>query len=134
MRLHAPKGFALGAPIRMRTKNGKYTGAVGEITEWDPPRRYAHTFRFTNFNDAPCMCIYDLEEVAGGVNFTLTCENVPVGTRTAKQMTGGGKMIVNTLKTIVETGRPSLLTRLLYAMFRVMEPMSPKRTRSENWP
>jgi len=107
---------------------------VGEVLEFDPPRRYAHTFRFTNFNDPPCKVIYDLKEVAGGVEFTMTCDDIPKGTKTAKQMVQGGNMIVKTLKSIVETGKPSFGIRMLYTMFKVMEPFSPKSTRTENWP
>ncbi len=133
MRLHTD-GLRLGGHIRMRTPDGKYTGVVGEILEFDPPHRYGHTFKFTNYNDPPCKVFYDLKEVAGGVEFTLTAEDVPVGTKTAKQMTSGADFIVKTLKAIVETGKPPLGTRMLYAMFRLMGPFSPKSTLSEHWP
>ena len=133
MRLFTP-GLAPGAPMQMRTKSGKLTGAVGRVLEFDPPHRYAHTFRFTSYDDPECQVIYDLKEVTNGVEFTLTLKNMPAGTRTAKDMKGGGTMIVNTLKAIVETGRPKLGTRLLYLLFAVTEPFSPKRLRSENWP
>jgi uncharacterized protein YndB with AHSA1/START domain len=128
-------GLRPGGQVRMRTKSGKYTSVVGEVLEFDPPRRYAHTFRFTNYDDAPCRVIYDLrEEGPGRVRFTLTVLDMPAGTKTAKQMKQGGTMIVNTLKAIVETGRPSLGTRVLYMLFKVLEPLSPARTKSENWP
>lgn len=133
MRLHTP-GLKPGAPVRMRTKNGKYTGVVGDVLEFDPPRKYSHTFKFTNYDDPPCTVIYELKEVTGGVEFTMTLDDMPKGTKTAKQMVQGGQMIVNTLKAVVETGKPPLGTRMLYAMFSLMEPMSPKATRSENWP
>ena len=50
-----------------------------------------------------------------------------IGTKSAKQMIQGGTMIVNTLKAVIETGRPSLGTRALFALFRVMQPFTPKR-------
>jgi hypothetical protein len=79
--------------------------------------------------------IYELDESEGGVDFKLILEDLPAGTVTAKQMKQGGTMITKSLKAIVETGRPPLLTRCLYAMFRWMEPlMAPKRSRVENWP
>lgn len=127
-------GLKPGAPIRMRTRSGKFTGVVGEVLEFDPPRRYAHTFKFTQYDDPPCKVVYDLREMQGGVEFTLTLLDVPKGTRTAKDMTQGGTMIVNTLKAIVETGRPTFGTRMLYVLFGVMERFSPAKTRSENWP
>jgi uncharacterized protein YndB with AHSA1/START domain len=127
-------GLRPGAPIRVRTKSGKYTPIVGEVLEFDPPRRYAHTFRFTQYDDPPCKVIYELREVPEGVEFTLRVEDVPAGTRTAKQMMQGNTLIVNTLKAVVETGRPSFGVRLLYRLFRLLEPLSPKRTKTENWP
>ena len=84
MRLHTD-GLKMGGQIRMRTDDGRYTGVVGEILAWDPPHRYGHSFKFTNYDDPPCYVFYDLVEVEGGVEFTLTAEGVPVGTKTAKQ-------------------------------------------------
>jgi uncharacterized protein YndB with AHSA1/START domain len=133
MRLHTTT-LGPGAPVRMRSANGKFTAIVGDVLEFNPPHRYAHTFRFTNYDDPPCKVIFDLKEVEGGVEFTMTLEDVPAGTKTAKQMKQGSQMIVNSVKAIVETGRPSLGTRLLYRLIRALEFLNPKRTRSENWP
>ena len=123
-----------GSKLAMRTPDGKYTGVVGEILEVVPHKRFSHTFRFTNFDDPECVVIYDLEEVESGVQFTLTIENLPEGTKTAKQMVQGGTMIVNTLKAVMETGRPSFGTRMLFILFKLMGPFSPKRCLSKNWP
>lgn len=132
-RMHVGR-LQAGSKLAMRSPDGKYTGVVGEILEVDPPRRFAHTFRFTSLDDPPCKVIYDLEEVAGGVQFTLTIEDLPEGTKTAKQMVQGGTLIVNTLKSVIETGRPSAGTRMLFALFKLMAPFTPKRCRSEHWP
>lgn len=126
--------LAAGSKLAMRTPDGKYTGVVGEILEFDPPRRFVHTFRFTAYDDPPCKVVYDLEPVAGGVQFTLTIEDLAPGTKTAKNMLQGGTMIVNTLKAVMETGRPRLGIRLLFVLFKLMQPLSPKKCRSENWP
>jgi uncharacterized protein YndB with AHSA1/START domain len=127
-------GLKPGGQIRMRSPSGKYTGVVGEVLEFQPPHRYVHTFRFTQFDDPPCTVIHELKEVDGGVEYTLTHENLPAGTKTAKQLNQGGPMICNTLKAVVERGRPSFGVRLLYVLFKVLEPLNPKRCRSENWP
>jgi len=126
--------LAPGSRLAMRTPDGKYTGVVGEILEIDPPRRFAHTFRFTNLDDPECRVTYDLEEVEGGVQFTLTVTDLPVGTKTAKQMVQGGKMIVNTLQRVIETGKPDLGTRLLFGIFGLLAFTTPRRCLSENWP
>ena len=97
-------------------------------------QRFSHTFKFTGYDDPACKVIYDLEQVEGGVQFTLTIENLPAGTKTAKNMVQGGTMIVNTLKRVIETGRPSFGIRMLYVLFKVMGPLSPKRCKSELWP
>lgn len=68
------------------------------------------------------------------MEFTLTVTEVPEGTKTAKQMAQGGNMIVNTLKRVIETGKPSFGIRMLYGLFKVLEPISPKQCRSEHWP
>lgn len=127
-------GLKPGGKVRMRTKNGKYTLVAGEVLEFDPPHRYSHTFRFTGLDDPPCKVTYELKEVAGGVDFTLIVDDMPSGTKTAQQMQQGGTMIVNTLRAVVETGRPSFGTRMLFVLFKVMEPFNPKRSRSEHWP
>jgi uncharacterized protein YndB with AHSA1/START domain len=132
-RMHT-NGLRPGGKIAMRSPNGKWTGVVGEILEFDPPRRFAHTFKFTHLDDPPCKVIYELKEAPEGVEFTLTVDDMPAGTKTAKQMLSGGKMIVNVLKHMVEHGRPSFGTRLIFGLIKVMSPLSPKKCRSENWP
>ena len=132
-RMHTD-GLKPGGQIRMRTDSGKFTNVVGEVLEFDPPHRFSHTFKFTTYDDPPCTVTYELKEVSEGVEFTLSVDNMPAGTKTAKQMTRGGDFIVKTLKEIVENGQPSFGTRMLYTVFKVMEPFSPKSSRTENWP
>lgn len=126
--------FEPGAKLAMRSANGRWTGVVGEILEHEPPRRFAHTFKFTNYDDPECIVEYDLVPDGDGTTFTMTIRDLPVGTKTAKQMVQGGTMIVNTLKAVLETGRPGLGTRMLFVIFKLTAPLSPKRCRSENWP
>jgi len=130
--LHTP-GLQVGAPIRMRNKSGKYTTVVGEVVEFDPPNRYAHTMKFTAYEDPVCTVVYDLEKVGDGVDFTLTIKDVAEGTKTAKDMLRGGPFITKTLKSIIENGQPSLGTRMLFRMFGLMEMFTPKKSLSSNW-
>jgi uncharacterized protein YndB with AHSA1/START domain len=133
MRLATP-GLAPGAPMQMRTASGKYVGIVGEVLEFDPPRKYSHTFKFTQFDDPPCIVTFELHPVTNGVEFTMTLDNLPPGTKTAKQMVSGGSMIINTLKAIIETGRPKLGIRMLYRLFGLLEGLTPDRCKAEHWP
>ena len=127
-------GLKPGGQIRMRSASGKTTGVVGEVIEFDPPHRYVHTFQFTQFDDPPCTVIHELRETPDGVEYTLTHTNLTPGTKTAKQMNQGGPMICATLKAVVETGRPAFGVRILHVLFKLLEPFSPAKCRSENWP
>lgn len=126
-------GLEPGGAVQMRTASGKYTSMVGHVLEFAPPTRFVHTLAFTMNGDPESIVEYDLTEDGDEVVFRLTA-HMPPGTKTAKQMMQGGTMIVNTLKRIVETGRPSLGIRMLYGLFKVLEATTPKRCRAENWP
>ncbi|MCO6437173.1 MAG: SRPBCC domain-containing protein [Phycisphaerae bacterium] len=137
-RLHT-NGLKPGGKMQMRSANGKYVIVVGDVLEFDPPHRFSHTFKFTTLPDPPCKVTYDLKEVSDSVEFTLTVDDMPKGTQTAKHMTTGGKTIVDTLKVVVETGKPPFGVRFGYAMQAVMGPfvmpfIFGKKCHSENWP
>ncbi len=127
-------GLKPGAQIRMRTDCDKYTGVVGEILEVDPPYKFSHTFKFTHVDDPPCKVTYELKEVDGGVEFTLISEDMPAGSKTEKSMVGGSAIIVATLKGMIEDGKPPFKSRFILLMCRLTKWMTPKRSRSENWP
>lgn len=126
--------LAPGAPMRMRTPDGKYTGVVGEVLEITPPFRYVTTFKFTNFDDPVCKVTHELREVDGAVEYTLTSEDIAVGTKTEKQMQQGGAFITKTLKGLVENGKPPLSSRLILCMISLFSWTTPQICRSENWP
>ncbi|WP_370335229.1 SRPBCC domain-containing protein [Parvularcula marina] len=127
------QGLTVGQPMAMETPNGKYRSVVGKVLEFTPPHRYSHTLKFTNFGDAPCTIVYDLKEVEGGVEFTLTTLGAIPGSKTAKSMAQGGKFIVETFKSVVETGKPSFGTRMMLGMMGMMGPFTPKVCLTENW-
>jgi len=126
-------GLAVDEPMAMETPNGKFRSVVGTVLEFDPPNRYSHTFKFTGYDDSPCTVAYELKSVEGGTQFSLVTTNVPAGTKTEKGMAQGGPFIVNTIKSVVETGRPSFGTRLLLSLVGLTQPFTPKQCRSENW-
>ena len=128
-------GLEPGGTICMRSADGKLTAVVGKVLAVEPRRLLSHTFRFTTYDDPECVVTYELQEKDGGVDFTLTCSNLPPGTKTEKQMRQGGPMIVKTLKSVVETGKPPFGVRMLYLLFKLLAPFTnPERCRSEHWP
>jgi uncharacterized protein YndB with AHSA1/START domain len=128
------KGLVPGNRMQMRTVSGGHTIVEGQVVEYEPPRRFAHTHRFTQHDDPVCKVVYDLKPVAGGVEVTLTVEDIPEATKTGREMQRGGMFILNNLKSIVETGRPPVGTRVMYALFGALEFVLPGRTKTENWP
>ena len=132
-RMHTT-GLARGGRLQMRTASGGHVMVDGDVLEYSPPHRFAHTHKFTNHDDPVCRVTYDLKSVPGGVEVTLTVDDVPVGTKTADEMQKGGMFILNNLKSIVETGRPTFGARAMYAMFGAMEFVLPARTKTEHWP
>ena len=130
----AGTGLVRGRRMQMRTVSGKYAVVRGEVMEVDPPRRFVHTHQFTAHGDPFCTVVYDLKKVEGGVEVTLTVDNIPAGTKTENEMMKGGDFILKNLKAIVETGRPPFGTRLMYAMFGALEFVLPAKSKSENWP
>lgn len=131
--LHA-QALEPGRVIQMRTASGRKVIVTGEVVEYDPPHRFVHTFRFTQYDDPPCTVTYELKPVAGGVEVSLIVDNLPVGTPTGKNMESGSKAILETLKQVVENGRPKLATRLMYTVFGTMEFVLPKRCDARHWP
>ena len=127
-------GLKQGAPVRMQSKDGRFTTVTGEVLTFEPPYRYSHTFRFTQFDDPWCTVHYVLKEVDGGTEFTLINENVPAGTKTEKYMTQGGDFITANLKALVETGKPTTGGRFALAMMGMFGVFTPARCKSENWP
>ena len=76
---------------------------------------------------------YELKETPEGVEFSLITTNVPAGTKTEKGMAQGGKFIVETFKSVVETGRPSFGGRMMLGMMGLFQPLTPKVCKSGNW-
>ena len=64
-------GLAPGRKMQMRTGTGKHVLVEGEVVEFDPPRRFVHTHRFTQYDDPVCQVAYELKPVADGVEVTL---------------------------------------------------------------
>jgi uncharacterized protein YndB with AHSA1/START domain len=132
-RMHTT-GLRPGGRIQMRTVSGGHVIVDGEVIEYDPPRRFVHLHKFTQHDDPVCKVTYELKPVAGGIEVTLTVDDVPAGTKTERGMAKGGDFMLANLKAIVETGRPPLSTRLMYFAMGALEFMLPARTRTENWP
>ena len=127
-------GLAPGGRLQMRTGTGKHVLVVGEVIDFDPPHRFVHTHRFTQYDDPVCQVAYELKPVGSGVEVTLRVRGMPAGTRTAKSMQQGGDMILKIAEGDCGNRPAATGTRLMYAALGLLEFVLPRRTRSEHWP
>jgi len=130
----AEDGLKPGKPMRMVSADRKFAIVVGEVLDFSPPHRYAHTMKFTQYPDAPCTVIYELKEVDGGTDFTLITDGVPAGTKTEKSMVPGGVFITENLKALVEAGKPKFAAQMIMAIGPMLSFTVPKICRIEHWP
>jgi len=127
-------GLELGAPIRMRTPNDKYTGVAGTVLEFDPPHRYSISFKFTHLDDPPCKLTYVLKEVDGGTEFTLIQEEMALGSKTEKTMNQGVNFVLQTLKADAEDRPLPFMSKFILFLCAITTPFMSKKSLKENWP
>jgi uncharacterized protein YndB with AHSA1/START domain len=131
-------GLEPGSSYQMRTPDGRYVNAIGEILEYEPPNRLKQTVRFARSDDPPVTATYEITEAAqGGVNLIVTVEDIPTGTKSGKGWKGSGgvEFIAKTVKQVVEHGQASVSTRVMYRFFDLIGSLgNPKRTAVEHWP
>lgn len=126
-------GLAVGRPMRMVSKDGKYVIAFGEVLDLTAPTRFSHAITFAMAPDeAPGITTYELREVPGGTEVTLISEVIP-GTETAK-MGNSGKFIANNLKAQLETGKPTFGGRMVALLSPLAAMFTPRSCRVSNWP
>jgi uncharacterized protein YndB with AHSA1/START domain/DNA-binding transcriptional ArsR family regulator len=83
----------------------------GEVLESDPPRRLAHTWRALYdpelAADAPSRVAWDIEPVDAAVSkLTVTHDGFEGETATYRSVAGGWDLVLDGLKTLLETGQP----------------------------
>ena len=126
-------GLKPGQKMRMVSKDRRHAIVFGEVKEFNPPHRYSHTMSFTqNEGEEPAFTTYDLKEIPGGTEVTLTTLVDPA-TKTGK-MVASGSFITDNLKAVVETGKPNFMGAMIMAMNPLMGFMTPKVCRIEKWP
>lgn len=127
-------GLKTGARMRMVHPNRKFAMVVGEVLAFEPPHRYAHTFKMTNLKDDPCQVTYELREKDGGTEFDLIIERAIEGSELHKQMIGGQDFIAKNLKSIAETGKPAFSGTMVTLMSPLAALFSKAEQRIEHWP
>jgi len=127
-------GLKPGEKMRMLHPNGTIAMVVGEVLEFDPPHRYAHTFQMTNIDEPPCVVTYELLEKDGGTEFSLIITDAIEGSKLHKEMLGAQGFISKNLKALAETGRPAFSGRMVGLLGPVIGLLAKKHQRIEHWP
>jgi uncharacterized protein YndB with AHSA1/START domain len=127
-------GLKPGAGYRMVHPNKKIAMVVGEVLAFEPPHIYAHTFQMTNIDEPPCKVTYELKEMDGGTEFSLTIENAIEGGKLIKEMASAQGFIGTNLKTLCETGKPAFSGCMVGVLSPIFALFTNKSQRVENWP
>ena len=84
----------------------------GKIIEADPPNKLVHSFQHTGNHTGsgdysePSRVVYEIEEMGELVKLTLTHNDFKGDKETYESVGGGWPMIINSLKSLLETGKP----------------------------
>ncbi|MEH2471926.1 uncharacterized protein YndB with AHSA1/START domain [Nitrobacteraceae bacterium AZCC 2161] len=80
------------------------------ILESDPPRRLSYSwlsvFDEEMKKERPSRVTFVLEPSSGAVKLTVTHEGFAEGSKTLPSISGGWPMVLSSLKSILETGKP----------------------------
>jgi uncharacterized protein YndB with AHSA1/START domain len=110
------KAYWFGTELRSDWKVGSpfalvmdgTTSDVGEILEFDPPRRLSYTFQHVlmeEFRNAqPTKVAFTLEPHGKFVKLTLTHEGFDGAPKLLKAISNGWPAIISSLKSLLETG------------------------------
>jgi uncharacterized protein YndB with AHSA1/START domain/DNA-binding transcriptional ArsR family regulator len=103
-----------GAALAYRYPDGKLA-AEGTIIESLPPRKLVHTFSATwdeaVAGDPPHRVTWTIEPLGDVCRLTVEHEGFAGETATLKSVQGGLSIILDGLKTLLETGKPLMTTR-----------------------
>lgn len=99
--------WKVGSPFRF-AKQGK-PGVEGKVLESDPPRRLTYSWDGCSpeaRSERTSRVTFDLEPRGNVIKLTVTHDNLDEGGKTFRDISGGWPMVIASLKSILETGRP----------------------------
>lgn len=122
-----------GSKLRYYSPSRKRVFVVGEIVEVAPPRRFAHTWKFTMSPDIPTLVTWELSELPNGAcRVKLTHSRWTDAAKMYKNVVKTWQEILRLLKLELETGDIDMKAKLMYSMFGAFEFMLPKTTTVEH--
>ncbi len=104
--------LAPGGKIQFVTEAGE-SAVEGEVVEFNPPTRFVHTWR-VNYNaemhlEPPSRVTWDITPMGDTTLLRMTHDGFDGETATYKSISQGWAPILNSLKSLLETGEPLVL-------------------------
>jgi uncharacterized protein YndB with AHSA1/START domain len=103
-----------GSPWKLQTPDGR-TADSGEVVEFEPPRRYAVTWRHElnaeTAKEGYSRMACELEPQGTAVKLTIAHEMPVANSKLIEGVSGGWPMILASLKSLLETGESIEETR-----------------------
>jgi uncharacterized protein YndB with AHSA1/START domain len=88
---------------------------IGKVLESDPPRRLCYSWapqKEHSRHERISRVAFDLEPRGTVVKLTVTHDNLDEGGKTLRDISGGWPLVIASLKSLLETGRPLPSTAL----------------------
>jgi uncharacterized protein YndB with AHSA1/START domain len=100
--------WTVGAPVTFWF-DGK-VGDSGEVLECEPPRRLSYSFHVEFVeelrSERPSRVTFEIEQLGAQVKLTLTHDEFEPGSKVLAGVSTGWPVILASLKSLLETGRP----------------------------
>jgi len=105
--------WRVGSPIRYMADDGRLSDS-GYILECDPPRKLSFTWRVEFVEElrreGHSRVTFTLEPMDGAVKLTMVHDRLKPGSKVLEGASGGWIMILSSLKSMLETGKPLPMT------------------------
>ena len=88
---------------------------IGKVLESEPPRRLAYSWdpqKEDSRHERTSRVTFDLEPRGAVVKLTVTHDNLDEAGKTLRDISGGWPLVIASLKSLLETGRPLPSTAL----------------------
>ena len=99
--------WEIGSPYKF-TKEGKNT-IQGKVLTFEPPKRLSYSWdnlKPDMQHERSSRVTFDLEPRGNVVKLTVTHDNLDEGGKTFRDISGGWPMVIASLKSLLETGKP----------------------------
>lgn len=124
--------FKPGSRMIYRSEDGKRVFILGEVVEFVPPKRFVHTFRFTNLPEEPTLVEWQLQQQGEVTRVTVTHSKFVNQQKTWDGVRTSWTDILSNIKAVVETGNVPVKTRVMHGLMSAFMFMAPKSTLREN--